>query len=234
MEESGGVSELTISKMNDRTKFVRLEVMGEFGVVGQLSVVDPLPEGLPDDFVKKILEVQPWYSDKGINLGMYRRRIERYDIGEVAIVMKRSERTGQDLINYRRLNPHCFQSAVLTTSPSAQVAIVDEAKRRYSEVYHEELPVEQCLGFFINKTTKERFMFYRYYDELRPNAWSSKGADIWTKAIEVVRNIDDRLSQIRVDRGEQTNFLLVKDDKHEDGFRVMLIDTEFWRIVDSV
>lgn len=209
-----------------RTRFERIQLPE-----GQLSVVHPLPQDFPLDFINQLTEEEPW-NKVGKILDTEGRKPELFDIAGVPVVKKRSRWTGKQVKRSREVHtPEEAKRETNVYTPSAQMAIVDEAKRRYKEAYGEDFPsLEEPLAFYIDRETTQKFTFYRYYEEINPKEWSSRYQAIRKKAGERVLRIDEKLRAIGIDRYEGGNFIIVEDADDENGFKVVLIDTEFWEL----
>lgn len=202
------------------TKFERINLPE-----GQLFLVKPPPKDFPQDFQEKLIATEPWHNT-GKTLGRFRRRIEKFTIDGVDVVLKQTERTGEDV---RRINK---RSEALTNSISAQIGILEHAKASYKEAYGEELPVEEIVAAYIDRASTRKYLMYRYYDaiDLSDNWKDAEKANILEEAIGQVEQINKKLNAIGVDRGEKGNYIITRDPKSEKGWKVMLIDTEFWTI----
>jgi len=189
---------------------------------GQLSV----RTGLPADFSSEISTLEPW-KNQGEDLGSAGRRIERFKLSNgVSIVLKESTFSGNELRDWGDVD------LIRQNSPTAQNEIVQKAGQKYREKYGEELPVEQLLGFYIDRNTTKRYSFYKYYDAVKPDPLTDEGEDILKVSRIKKEDIIKKLEAVGVHPGEGagpggTNYVIIKDDSPE-GVGIILIDTEFW------
>lgn len=204
-----------------RTRFERIQLPK-----GQLSVVRPLPPDFPPDFIDQLIEEEPW-DKTGKLLDTRGRKPELFEIAGVPIVKKKSWMTGRE-VKVKGVPPMRHLTAAYT--PSIQMATIDEAKRRYREAYRKELPLEEPIAFYINRETTEKFMFFGYLDEVKPDLSTKEGQQMAKAAEEKVYQLDKELGRVGVDRSEEYNYVVVEDPKSEDGMKVVLIDTEFWTV----
>jgi len=211
----------------ERTRFERIQLPD-----GQLSVVDPLPPDFPSDFVEQLIKEEPW-NKEGELLDTGGRKPELCKVAGMPIVKKRSRGTGRELAQYPATLPASKRWIRNADTPSAQMAIVDEGKRRYRGTYGKELPLEEVVAFYIDKGTTEKYTFFRYYEEIKPELATEEGWRIDNTAREKAYRLDEELGRIGVDRGEGGNYVIVKDVSSEDGIKVVLIDTEFWAVRDQ-
>lgn len=157
------------------------------------------------------------------------RRIELFTLpnGD-KFVLKESRQSGEVL--------RVERDAILTNenSPSAQDRIIQEASMRYKSKYNEDLPVEQLLGFFIDKKTTKRYSLYSYHLEIKPDILTDEGENQMEIARRKRNLLTSRLEAVGVYPGESagpsgTNFIITKNESPE-GIGVVLIDTEFWKL----
>lgn len=198
---------------------------------GQLSLVSAVKRALPPSFAIDLIKAEPWNNpDQGEWLKPERernRRIQLYDINGYPLVLKEMQMTGVqvagEVASWKK-------GAVLSFVPSAQVALVEEAKLRFRERHNEDLPVEELIGFYIDRPTTKKYMFYQHYPQFDIN---TPGVDAWrviTESHQEVEELNRKMQWVMFHRGETgTNYLVTPDPNTERGWRVVLVDTEYWR-----
>ena len=196
---------------------------------GQLSLVAAIRRELPPTFVTDLIKEEPWSNqEKGTWLKEEKgRRVQLYDITVYPLVLKEMQMSGTEVSNEVGGRK---KGAVLSFVPSAQVALIEEAKLRFRERHGQDLPVEELVGFYIDKPSTKKYMFFKHYPEFDINA---PGVDAWSvinESHQEVEVLNRKLQWTLFHRGETgTNFLVTPDTSTERGWRVVLIDTEYWR-----
>jgi hypothetical protein len=216
-----------LSVKTNRTKFKRLDILDGTIKEGQLSVVDPLPSGISPDFVTEICRMKPW-NHRGEVLYNFRRRIEKFTVADTDIVLKEFEYSGEFLTKLK--SKSYMNLLVKSNSPSAQIEIVDKVKAEYQHRYGQDLPVEELVASYIDSQTTKKYMFYKYYPRFIPDYLTEEGEKMLRAASKRVAAIDERFAEMGYKRGEKGNYLIVKDDRDPEGFKIVLIDTELWKL----
>ncbi len=207
--------------MNSKIRFERV-VLDH----GQLSLIKGKDADMKT-LSEKIVAASPWnHPENGVPLSNPRRRVERHTVGDLVLVLKESEKSGKDLAKIRKEYSGNIKYQREKNTPSAQIAIVEESKNRYLKKYGEELPVEEAVGYYIDSNTTRKYMLYKYYKPIPLPIDDPR----YNEAMQRVGEYDKKLKAVGVDRGEPGNFIAVKDDSTESGWKIILVDTEMWNL----
>lgn len=140
--------------------------------------------------------------------------------GPLKFIIKMKENPG-DYSQYADSdNRHLYRSVI------HEIIINLEARKKYKEIYGEDLPAEKPIGFFIDKN-KDRFVFFEYIEEARHPLFATESG-VYGEAVKFVAKFRKRLEKIGIDPQDlnETNVLYQKTEK---GPKFWLIDTELWQ-----
>ena len=205
-------------------RFERIELP-----LGQLSLVAAIKRELPPTFTADLIKAEPWNNPtQGMWLKEEKgRRVQLYDINGHPLVLKEMQMSGVEVSNEVVSRK---KGAIQSFVPSAQVALIEEAKLRFRESYSQDLPVEELIGFYIDRPSTKKYMFYQHYPLFDIN---TPGVDAWSvinESHQEVEELNRKLRWVMFHRGETgTNYLVTPDQRREQGWRVVLVDTEYWR-----
>ena len=124
-----------------------------------------------------------------------------------------------------------YQEARLSDSVINEAMICKTAQKRYQQKYHEELPIEQSLGFVVDKTG-HKWVLYKFINDLiDESSLSSTQQDIIEKIkYEASIKYTDRLHAIGIFPGDidMKNIGIIGDLNDMENVKPILLDTEEW------
>jgi len=184
---------------------------------GQIGIVRTLGE----EFLQKIEQNLRNIGGERIQAGGWRNKWVDHvqtEKGPLKFIIKEKENPSDysrgAALEHRRL----YRSVI------HEIIINLKAQERYKEVYHEELPIEKPLGFFIAKNG-DRFVIYEYIEGARQPLFNP---DVYDEALRFAVKFRKILKKIGIDPQDlnETNVVYQKTEK---GPKFWLIDTELWQ-----
>jgi len=200
---------------------------------GTLTLVTPLPSDFPSTFRDELLAQVPWYqSGRELMFGerdprMKPKRVELHMIGQTPIVLKAAQYREPRVIAMR--TNAASENTVVAADPASQLEIMNAARTRYQQAYGERLPLEEVVGYYVDRDTLQEYLMFRYYEEVRPDFNIPEGRKIMIDADNQARDMARKLIKVGVEFVDGCEHLIVKDPKTENGHNIVLIDTELWR-----